>query len=97
MPMSLLAAFMIALISTLVIGALARIVVDLFSSSNRTAPIAGVSVAAGFALARSQYRGPMDIEALVALGSALGSLLAVALLWYALIKRPARQSGYRDN
>lgn len=85
--MIFVAAFFSALLTTLLVGAVARIVADLFASS-RSARIAGFSVALGVALQRYSVGGPPNRETAVAVAAALGSMAALALLWFWLLKRP---------
>lgn len=91
-------AFAIALISTLIIGFLARIVVDLFASADQTARIAAVAFAAGSSLQRLSDKGADGSVAPIALAGFLGSLAATAAFWLYWIGRlSSRYSAPRDD
>ena len=94
--MPYLTSFMIAVISVLVLGATTKIIVDLFGS-DRTARVAAVAVAVGYSIQNVEYEGPANAEGLMALATAVGSLVAIGLLWYRLIKRPRGYSAVRED
>lgn len=85
--MSLALAFLTGLLATLTAGAVARLVATLFTSHS-SARIAGFCVALGFALGEFSHSGPTSREAALAVLTALGSLVALPLLWVWLLKKP---------
>jgi hypothetical protein len=84
--MSLAFAFLTGLLFTLAAGVAARIAATLWMSDAH-ARVAGFCIALGFALGRFSYAGPPGRAAAVAALTALGSVVALLLLWAWLLKK----------
>lgn len=94
--MTFIGAFLTALLGTAIVGAVAKVVIDLFSVS-RPARFGGFCVALGFALGRYAYSGPIDDHLLDIVGAAIGAVIALIGLWYWLIaKGTSAEGGERE-
>lgn len=84
--MVFLLAFVGALASTALAGAVAKLAIGLFAP-DRAAGFAAFCLAFGFAAGRFSYMGPLDARAAEAGSAALGAALALAGLWLWLVRR----------
>lgn len=80
-------AFVTGFANTAVNGALAAFVARQFTTG-RTAKVAGFCVALGYAAGRFGYSGPGVSAAAVALGGLAGGAMALAGLWFWLLRKP---------
>jgi hypothetical protein len=90
--MDFVTAFISALLTILLVGALARIVASLLASI-RSSQVAGFCIALGIALERYSVEGPPSRGTAIAVAAALGSMAALALLWFWLLKRETTARG----
>jgi hypothetical protein len=88
--MTLLLTFAVALVGTLLAGAMAYFIFKHFASV-RAAGIAAFWLTVGSTGGRYSYSGPANEEAVLAFGGILGAALAFFVLWRWLLKRPAGQ------
>jgi len=77
---------LIALFATLVMGVVARFGAGLLIADWQ-ARATGVFVPLGYAMKRYSYSGPPTFETFVHLMAAVGSLVAIAILWRCFLKR----------
>jgi hypothetical protein len=90
--MSLGLAFLTAFMATALVGVVAKFGIT-YLFAHPSARIAAFCLALGFALGRYSYAGPLNQEALYAACAALGSLIALVVLWLWLLKlSPAPKS-----
>jgi hypothetical protein len=78
--------FLSALFATLIMGAIARVAANFFTTG-RGASVAVFSVALGYALGRYSYSGPATSEAVEPLIAATGSIVALLILWAWLLRK----------
>ncbi|GAA4019991.1 hypothetical protein GCM10022280_20210 [Sphingomonas swuensis] len=85
--MTILGAFVSALVMTALHGAIANFIFKRFASP-RIAAVAAFWLAFGAAGGRYAYAGAPSVEVLIALAAVGGAGLALFLLWYGLLRRP---------
>ena len=85
---TLIMTFFGALLSTAIIGAVARFVIQIFSVT-LPARFGGFCIAFGFAIARYSFDGPIDGRLMIAASASLGALMALIGLWYWLVAKAA--------
>jgi hypothetical protein len=83
--MLLFISFIVALMTTLVSGLISWFGASLIMADWR-ARAAGVFMPLGFALERYSFSGPLTLETFAKLLAALGSFVAVAILWRCFFK-----------
>ena len=93
--MTMLFAFAIALVSTMLAGAIAYFVFKHFAS-NSAASIAAFWLTVGAAGVRYSYSGPPTEQTALAISAFLGAAVAIFLLWRWLLKRPAGEASGAD-
>ncbi|MFC7537117.1 hypothetical protein ACFQPG_07015 [Sphingomonas sp. GCM10030256] len=90
--MTLLFAFLVSLLSTLAVGAVAKVFLELFAPLHPSR-FGAFCVALGFAASRANYKGPADWNALLAFSTMVGSVLALWTLGRWLVRNTPREEG----
>lgn len=84
--MNSVASLVLAFASTLIIGAITRYAAGFFGS-DRDSRVAAFCVALGYAIGHFSYAGPATGEDLPAIGAAVGSIAALLVVWFWLLRR----------
>jgi hypothetical protein len=93
--MTMLLAFVVALLGTMLTGAIAYFIFKHFAS-DRAASIAAFWLAVGAAGMRYSYSGPLTEDTAIAFSAFFGAALAILILWRWLLKRAADEVGGAD-
>lgn len=93
--MTMLFAFAVALVSTMLVGIIAYFIFKHFAPK-RAASIAAFWLTVGAAGGRYSYSGPLTGEAALAFSAFLGAVLAILILWRWLLKQPAGEVSGAD-
>jgi hypothetical protein len=93
--MTMLLAFAVALLGTMLAGAIAYFIFKHFAS-NRAASVAAFWLTVGAAGTRYSYSGPLTEDTAIAFSAFFGAALAILILWRWLLKRPAGEVSGAD-
>jgi hypothetical protein len=93
--MTMLLAFAVALVGTMLSGAIAYFIFKHFASK-RTASIAAFWLTVGAAGRSYSFSGPLTEDAAIAFSAFSGAALAILILWRWLLKRPVGEVSGAD-
>lgn len=89
--MSVLIALVVSFVTTLIIGFVAAVLLDLFAPLH-SSPFGGFCVALGYLLHRASYSGPANWAALEALATVVGGVLGLVFFWRLKVRQPANDA-----
>jgi hypothetical protein len=84
--MDFLSAFLVGLISTVVVGGVARLIAGSFTVHSLPGT-AGFCIALGYVFGKFGQGGPLSRETALALTSFGGAALALLLIWFLLVRK----------